>query len=304
MAKFIAMNWNGDNKEGYTGLGIEHSNDSQHRKYIGDYVDGKEHGIGIYHSRDSGHIYAGQFNENKAEGIGFKSYFNGEEIYCGEYKNNKRHGIGYWQLVTGATFLGEHRNGDIDGFGTLTTPGGFKFIGMVRNWYPDPNTGRWYNYHNEEIDITTKGYHINGTKYTGDDKEGICIWPNGEVYKGQWRGPGDSTGVTEGMSLLTQRHGVGTMFTSNGGTYEGEWQRGQQNGFGTYTGREGGTTYVGYYKDNMKHGIGTMTNEGVHADYVGKWIRDKKEGYGTMTRKDGTVLQGEWSNDKFIKARQ
>tara|TARA_Y100001949_G_C15920776_1_gene301175 strand:+ start:44 stop:943 length:900 start_codon:yes stop_codon:yes gene_type:complete len=299
MAKFIAMNWNGDNKEGYTGLGIEHSNDSQHRRYIGDYVDGKEHGTGVYHSRDSDHIYAGQFNENKAEGIGFKSYFNGEEIYCGEYKNNKRHGIGYWKLKTGATFIGEHKNGDIDGYGTLITPKGHKFIGIVDSWLPVLNrgkwynTGRWYNHQNQEIDITIQGYQKNGTKYTGNDKEGTCVWPNGETYKGEWRKRGEWD--------KAERHGVGTMIYSNGETYRGEWQNDIRHGFGEQFHK--GSVYAGYYKDNMKHGVGTMTNPNGRK-YVGKWIKDKKQGYGTMTRTDETTLQGEWADDKFIKARQ
>ena len=52
--------------------------------YVGDHVNGKEHGVGMYENRfiDNTplHRYAGQFNDNMAEGIGIKSYFDGKEI--------------------------------------------------------------------------------------------------------------------------------------------------------------------------------------------------------------------------------
>ena len=292
MGKFIAMNYDGDDKQNYTGIGVDRT-DKPYRKYIGDYKDGKEHGIGVYQARGIDHVYAGQFSKDKAEGIGFKSYFNGEETYCGEYKDNKRNGVGYWKLKTGATFIGEHKNGAIDGFGTLITPKGFKFIGIVESWYPVPNKGKWYNSRNQEIDITKQGYQKNGTKYTGNDKEGTCVWPNGETYKGEWRKRGEWD--------KAERHGIGTMIFSNGETYRGEWQNNTMHGFGTSSNKS--SVYAGYFKDNMKHGVGTMTNPNGRK-YVGKWIKDKKQGYGTMTEAGDTVLQGEWADDMFIKARQ
>ena len=301
MGKFVAL-VDDDDKQNYTGIGVERT-DEPYRKYIGDYKDGKEHGIGVYQARGIDHIYAGQFNKDKAEGIGFKSYFNDEEIYCGEYKDNKRNGIGYWKLKTGATFIGEHKNGDINGFGTLLTPKGFKFIGIVESWYCVGNKGRWYNSKNQEIDIRKLGYQRNGTKYTGDEKEGTCVWPSGEIYKGEWRGR-DKIQADDQFDISwikAYRHGIGRMIYSNGETYEGEWQRGTQHGFATATHK--GTVYAGYFKDNMKHGVGTMTNPNGRK-YVGKWIKDKKQGHGTMTKADGTILQGEWADDKFIKAKQ
>ena len=108
------------------------------RNYIGDYVNGKEHGVGLYESRFRDfnmptHRYAGQFNNNKVEGIGIKiwTYSIYNQIYCGEYKNNQRNGMGYCKLPTGASFIGEYKDNILDGFGTLITYEGLKFIGDV-----------------------------------------------------------------------------------------------------------------------------------------------------------------------------
>ena len=126
-------------KQNYTGIGIY-----QHdRNYIGDYVDGNEHGIGMYETStfynnkkniyEPFQRYVGQFNNNKAEGIGIKTYSQRNEIYCGEWKDNERNGLGYWK-GSGATFVGEYKDHRPNGFGMLITWDGFKFIGYVKGW--------------------------------------------------------------------------------------------------------------------------------------------------------------------------
>jgi len=96
-----------ETKQNYTGVGIYKESD---RNYIGDFVDGNEHGIGMHEDRiPNTNRYADQFNNNKVEGIGVKLYDEGKEIYCGEYKNNNKHGLGYWKLPSGTIFVGEHK---------------------------------------------------------------------------------------------------------------------------------------------------------------------------------------------------
>ena len=217
-----------ETKKDYTGTGIitEKKDDGQ-RKYLGDYVDGKEHGIGMYISRRGYHKYAGQFNEDRAEGIAVKiyEYSNPAEMYCGEYKNNERNGIGYWKLPTGSVFIGEHKNHIIDGFGIMIIKDGLKFIGYVHNW--SAIKGTWYDQEDNEIDITKLGYENNGNKYEGDRK-------NGEM------------------------NGQGTYTWTNGDKYVGEWKNGKLNGQGSET-HLNGDKYVGNYKDGERHGQGALT---------------------------------------------
>ena len=225
-----------ETKQNYTGIGIYKRHD---RNYIGDYVDGNEHGIGTYESRiiDNipNHKYAGQFNDNKAEGIGIKLYGHGGK-YCGGYKNNKPHGLGYWKLPSGAIFIGEYKDQVPDGFGMLTTWDGFKFIGYVRGWMPV--NGKWYDQEDNEIDITELGYNKNGTEYVGEFKDG-------------------------------KKHGQGTETLPNGTEYVGEWQDDKWHGQGTLTFPDG-KKYVGEFKEGKTHGQGTL-NFPDGGKYVGEF---------------------------------
>ena len=254
-----------ETKQNYTGIGIYKRHD---RNYIGDYVDGNEHGIGMYEARITNntpaHKYVGQFNDNKAEGIGIKLYDEGKEIYCGEYKNNNKHGLGYWKLPSGTIFVGEHKDHIPNGSGMLITWEGFKFIGYVRGWMPV--NGKWYDQEDNEIDITKLGYSTNGAKFVGK-------WKNGKP------------------------HGQGTRTFPDGTIYVGEWQDNKMHGQGTATYASG--KYVGEYKNDKWHGQGTYTfSDGTK--YVGKY-KDGKPLNGKFYDKDGNV-EGIASNG-VIKAR-
>jgi len=259
-----------ETKKNYTGIGIisEIKKDGQ-RKYIGDYVDGKEHGIGMYTSRHDYHKYAGQFNEDRAEGIGIKIYENGAnraEIYCGQYKNNERNGPGYFKLSTGASFLGEFKNHEPNGFGIMITWDGLKFIGYVRNW--SAMKGTWYDQEDNEIDITKLDYEYNGSKYVGE-------WKNGNY------------------------HGQGTLTFPDGRKYVGEWKDGKFHRQGTLTFPDG-TKFIGELKDGLPNGQGTLTfPDGTK--FIGE-LKDWKpwNGQGTYTFPDGGKMNGKYKDGEFI----
>jgi len=232
-----------ETKQNYTGIGIIKGG----RNYIGDYVDGNEHGIGMYEARIRNNTplqrYAGQFNDNKAEGIGIKLYDKGNEIYCGEFKNNKRNGLGYWKLPTGAIFVGEYKDRSPNGFGMLITWEKFKFIGYVVHW--KAQSGKWYDQEDNEIDITELGYNKDGSKYVGDDKmhgQGTFTFPDGTTYVGEHK---------DG-----KMHGQGILTAPNGEKYEGEFKDDKWHGQGTHTSSYG-IKYTGEFKDGKRHGLGT-----------------------------------------------
>ena len=280
-----------ETKKDYTGTGIitEEKEDGE-RKYIGDYIDGKEHGIGMYQSRGGGHKYAGQLNEDRVEGIGIKiwDYTEPTEIFCGEYKNDERNGIGYWKLPTGAMFIGEHKNHIIAGFGMMITWDQLKFIGYVSIW--SAIKGTWYDQEDNEIDITKLGYEYSGNKYKGDWKngkkngQGTITYPDGTKYVGEFKE--DSF------------HGQGTITYPDGIKYVGEWKNGNREGQGTWT-HPDGTKYVGEFKDEKMNGQGTyILPDG--KEYVGEFKDGKKHGRGIETRPNGDKYVGEWTNGKFI----
>ena len=229
-----------EEKEDFTGIGAYETID---RQYIGDYIKGKEHGIGLYGSRFNDgnyrHCYVGEFNNDKVEGMGIKSYSN-TELYVGEYKNNERNGIGYTKFVTGGIFIGEHKNHIINGFGVFITWERLKFIGYCYNSSPTPN-GKWYDKNDNEIDIIKLGYNEFGKHIDGD----TIVWPTGAKYTGTMRN--------------WKPHGLGTKLWENGIAYTGSWKDGKMEGQGTMT-YQFGDTYVGKWKNGFHHGQGTYTS--------------------------------------------
>lgn len=254
----------------FTGVAATENKDNSggYRRYVGDHLNGLEHGIGVYESRFHygcgknnhlpSHRFAGQFIEGKCTGLGMKTFFHGfgekdqSELFCGEYKNDQRNGIGYWKLRTGAIFVGEFKDHTTNGFGTMFSCNGFKFIGTVKSWIACE--GSWYNSNNEEIDITSLGYYKNGFKYEGErlpNIEGVkgqhgygrIDYNTGEFYVGNW-----NNGVKEGY---------GEMKCFDWSIYEGEWKNDMGNGNGVMT-FPNGSVWAGTFKDGKGHGKGVL----------------------------------------------
>jgi len=230
------------------------------RKYVGDHLNGLEHGIGVYEARFNKwtnshlptHRFAGQFIEGKCSGLGMKTFFDGSELFCGEYKDDQRNGIGYWKLRTGAIFVGEFKDHVPNGFGTMFSCNGFKFIGTVKSWIA--REGSWYNSNNEEIDITSLGYYKNGFKYEGDRLSNIddvkgqhgygrIDYNTGEFYIGSWDNG--------------KKNGYGEMKHFDWSIYEGEWKNDMKNGNGVMT-FPNGSVYTGTFKDGKQYSKGVL----------------------------------------------
>lgn len=252
----------------FTGVAATHNKDAAGnitRKYVGDHLNGLEHGIGVYEARFNKwanehfatHRFAGQFIEGKCSGLGMKTFFDGSELFCGEYKDDQRNGIGYWKLRTGAIFVGEFKDHVPNGFGTMISCNGFKFIGTVENWWAIE--GQWFELNNESIDITSDGFYHNGHIYVGDrlpdvqdhtghHGEGRMDYNTGEYYVGSWDNG--------------KKNGYGEMKHFDWSIYEGEWKNDMKNGNGVMT-FPNGSVYTGTFKDDKQYGRGVLkTPEG------------------------------------------
>ena len=69
-----------------------------------------------------------------------------------------------------------------------------------------------------------------------------------------------------------------------------------QNGYGTYTTEEG--TYKGNWKDGKVHGKGIF--EGNEYTYDGKYVNGKQHGQGKKTYTNGTIEEGLFENGEFV----
>ncbi|GFQ85858.1 radial spoke head 1 [Trichonephila clavata] len=80
------------------------------------------------------------------------------------------------------------------------------------------------------------------------------------------------------------------------GFYEGERQKGQRHGYGSYYFLSG-ARYTGYWRKGLKHGSGKF----IYPDgsgYDGEWWENKKHGYGRYYYPNGDTYDGMWSLDE------
>lgn len=188
-----------------------------------------------------------------------------------------------WNICTGTTtwpngqrYVGEWKNGESSGHGTVTYGEG-PFKG-------DTYTGQFLN-----NNFSGQGTYIkvDGEKYVGEFKDnersgqGENSWVNGEKYVGQWRS--------------NKRNGQGSSNFPNGDKFVGEYKEDKRNGHGIYTYRNG-DKYVGDSIDNKANGQGAI----YFADgkkYVGGFKDDKYHMQGTEYASNGSITrQGIWTN--------
>ncbi|XP_053324313.1 ALS2 C-terminal-like protein [Spea bombifrons] len=134
--------------------------------------------------------------------------------------------------------------------------------------------------------------------------------------------------VYEGEMSWGKPHGKGTLKWPDGSNHVGDFEFGQENGFGIclvpsalqdrydcykchwVNGVMQGygicdyadeSTYKGYFKDNMRHGFGVLENLNSATNpfkYTGNWWRDKKSGYGVWENTDkGERYIGMWQDN-------
>tara|TARA_R110002153_G_scaffold260884_1_gene421102 strand:+ start:175 stop:1896 length:1722 start_codon:yes stop_codon:yes gene_type:complete len=163
--------------------------------------------------------------------FGTYTFASGEK-YVGEYKDGKMDGQGTLTFASGDEYVGEYKDGEKNGQGTYTWANGEKYVG---EWKDDKTNGQG---------VRT---YANGDKYVGENKDG-------------------------------KKNGQGTYTFPNGEKYVGEYKDGKMDGQGTYTWANG-NKYVGEYKDNKRHGQGTLTwPDG--DKYVGEYKDDEMAGFG------------------------
>ncbi|MFT7531504.1 MAG: hypothetical protein ACI9FD_002522, partial [Gammaproteobacteria bacterium] len=102
-----------------------------HGTYVGEWVDGKIHGFGLWKGQSSdgsAFEFEGQFESGEpTEGVGTDS----EGTYVGEYKDWYRHGVGTMKYLSGVVYEGRWYVSARRGYGKLSYPGGSVFEGRL-----------------------------------------------------------------------------------------------------------------------------------------------------------------------------
>ena len=175
--------------------------------------------------------------------------------YIGEFKNGQPHGKGTMTFADGYKYEGEWKDGMANGKGTITYPDEGKYEGELY-----------------EGEFKDNRYHGKGTLTSTD----------GAKYVGEFKD--------------NRYHGKGEHTFPDGSKYVGEYKDGSYHGKGEYTFPDG-ENYIGEFKDNRYHGKGEHTFPDGE-NYIGEFKDGKRHGEGTYTFANGDKYEGEWKDGK------
>ena len=202
--------------------------------------------------------------------VGTTTSANGNK-YVGEFKDGKLNGQGTVTSDKGDIYVGEWKDGKLNGQGTYTFASGNKYVGEFKD-------GK----RNGQFTAT----YSNGTKYVGEFKDekrngqGTLYASNGSITnQGIWAdgnfvrsAPVQQAVAPLNTELLSSSSLQGSLPACPSSGYFDRC-------FGTYT-FPSGEKYVGEFKNNLRHGqgtfyalIGTVVSEGIWVD--GKFIKSE-----------------------------
>ncbi len=260
-------------------------------KYVGDFVEGKQEGLGILFF-DNGDHYVGEWQAGVRQGRG-KFHFSSGTTYFGQFENNKFHGQGEMTYARGDVFNGEFIDGVPQGEGVFTFVDGSEYVGHLRRGkfdgygvmvYEDRSV---YDGHWESGKWHGTGVYTNehGESWTGQWKQGIAVRDElSESGVETEELASTAENVTTGVSTTREnpladkpkknnahpRHTqqdkplhdinvseMDSITFDDGSLYTGEVKNGIPYGRGEVA-YSSGNRYEGYWRDNAPHGEGTM----------------------------------------------
>ena len=139
---------------------------------------------------------------------GFRKGYTRSEIYLGNSKVNtyegevaidkEGHGIYTWS--NGASYEGEYKNDEINGFGRYNGPDDFVYVGKFDH----------ARYDQIGFCVSRASYYMGEYKTDSRDGKGYLYFPDGALYCGDW--------------VADRRHGQGYARDCDGNEYVGEWR--------------------------------------------------------------------------------
>jgi hypothetical protein len=329
---------NGDSYDGAMVYGKRHgemgylSYSKGQGSYVGQFVNGRRHGIGTRHFQDK--WYRGEFQDNEIAGEGnmhYTSDLGPYHQYKGQWLNGVFHGKG--ELVfkkkhkVATTYTGSFQNGYMHGHGIIH----YKNGGLYEGEFVSPSISTTSFKHNVS---TFKDIPCVGNRHG----YGIRVWPSGNKFEGTWEDDQMVQGLFHdvkacskynGLFLNNMKdgHGREVWHSPNGKDfrdpclgwihrgsgqcqYEGDYRNGLFHGMGKFVSPDG-RSYEGEWKDGKQNGKGNATLLGRHergnADkmhigrngslyrpfqYTGKWENGVRQGVGEILYLGGTTKKG------------
>lgn len=238
--------------------------------HAGYWKDGDQNGDGVYTKVD-GTKQIGKFEDGSFVEESTKSTTNVATTSSCIY-GNCQNGFGIYSWEEGEwkgdKYIGEWKDGNMDGKGFFLWNTGSKYIG---GWAKGKQNGYGAQFFSDGT--KSVGYFQDGTKTSTNTTTSGCL-------------SGDCN------------DGYGTWIYESGDMYEGYWSGGSRSGSGTYI-HSDGAKYVGNFENNKRSGYGTFTwADG--SNYVGTWKDGNQDGTGTYLSIDGTKQVGKFENGKYV----
>jgi hypothetical protein len=227
--------------------------------------------------------------------VGISTYTHTLQAQC--IAGNCSNGQGTFLYPSGAKYIGDFKNGIVEGVGVCYYTDGSKYSGEWKARFPDGKGTKTY---------------ADGTKRTGRWIKGKPVDEQGNVLedyiarKKEERAD-DGTNIQSGCLSGDCKTGPGTFAYPDGSTYVGEFAMSKYNGTGIFT-FANGDSYSGQFKDNYPHGQGkrsyangTPAEEGewregefvgsslIESGQLGCIAGDCKDGKGTYIFKEGSA---------------
>jgi hypothetical protein len=227
-------------------------------------ISRRRHGIGMFKFADERGLYSGHFRHGLRHGVGTEVNVQGR--FQGRFDKDWRSGPGTQVCSNGDTircayggsrfhsresliFGDEYCDGLLHGHGRLRFVDGSVFDGTFNNGLPE-GKGKL---------VSAAGAVLEGEFGAWCTLDGHGTWTAGEMTRiGNWR---------HGMM-----HGKGLEVDARLGTYEGDYARGEKNGFGKFESAVDATkgVYDGWFRNGFRGGRGSMNYGNVDRDAIAK----------------------------------
>ena len=236
-----------------------------------------------------------------------------ESLHAQCISGNCQNGSGIFKYPSGARYIGQFQNSQINGIGSCYYTDGSKYQGEWQNGRPHGNgikimpdgtrqEGVWEmgKLKQPKTQVVAKSPNVPTAdgKQTGcisgncRDGKGIYIYPSGAVYIGEF--------------LSGEIHGVGVCYYSDGRKYQGQWNHRFPEGQGTMTYPDGnkrtGKWKKGQPIDERGQIVESLTNQPSNTDGTdiqsGCISGDCQNGDGVFAYADGSRYEGKFQNGK------
>ena len=255
-----------------------------------------EEGTYLFLEDEQGVSYSwqGETFDKVAHGNGKLTKSKGSTIISSENKNAFYGSLDdneVTNLNNGGKYIGNLVEDKMSGFGVLIQ-GSDLYIGDFRDGKPDGILNQYKNNHIYYSGAWQNGlFNGNGILYKEDGKKSEGIWRDNKLaytFVDIDLPQGHYTGyIKDGMPI-----NEGIMLYSDSCLYDGEWDNGMWNGYGTFTSAT--ESISGNWEKGILNGNGSYISS--QFTYEGGWNNNDFDGYGILDWSNGDFYEGYWRN--------